>query len=221
MTEFYWATNKKTRTRTCKGCAEDRQKERKTLKKETYSYLAHLRHLRVTYGLSKEEYCRLMDMQGGRCAICNILITARENAQVDHDHETGRIRGILCFCCNTAIGKFRDSVDMMLLAIEYLRKEPPVLQLRSKELSAEERKHNRSDAVQRWHDSDYGKTVTKARAIHQSGENNMVSRLSDKQRIDIAIRYNAGGLSQQDLATEYGVSQGAIARIMKKDREGK
>jgi hypothetical protein len=54
--------------------------------------------------------------QDGVCAICG-----RPNPEhVDHDHETGAVRGILCFNCNGGLGQFRDSIDALLSAASYL-----------------------------------------------------------------------------------------------------
>lgn len=57
------------------------------------------RHIRSTYGLSPEEYDDLKRLQGGVCAICQRDVTLC----VDHDHETGRVRGLLCRTCNSAV----------------------------------------------------------------------------------------------------------------------
>lgn len=67
-------------------------------------------------------YNRLVAEQSGRCAICGI--TTQENNKafaVDHCHTTGKIRGALCNNCNTGIGNFLDSEELLNKAIEYLR----------------------------------------------------------------------------------------------------
>lgn len=79
--------------------------------------------LRSTYGLSLEKYEALLASQDGKCAIC------RENPRkgrgnglyVDHDHSTGRVRGILCHDCNLALGALRDRIDLFEAAVAYLR----------------------------------------------------------------------------------------------------
>jgi hypothetical protein len=79
------------------------------------------------FGLSLADYSALVASQDNKCAICNCAETATRNGKVkalavDHDHATGKVRGLLCVACNTGIGKFRDSRDLMLSAIKYLDK---------------------------------------------------------------------------------------------------
>ena len=75
-------------------------------------------HLVRRYGISAAEADRMLEAQGGLCAICG------ENAaeHVDHCHETGDVRGILCFNCNGGLGQFRDRVDILLMAVAYLER---------------------------------------------------------------------------------------------------
>jgi hypothetical protein len=76
-------------------------------------------YLTRRYGLTIDQYRVLLDRQGGKCAICGGNENGRRFA-VDHCHDTGRIRGLLCMKCNTGIGKLRDSVDLLRKAIAYL-----------------------------------------------------------------------------------------------------
>lgn len=77
--------------------------------------------LKTRYGISLAEYRRLLDKQGGGCAICGTKDWGKRNRPcVDHDHATGRVRGLLCINCNTGIGMFDDDPDRMRLAIRYL-----------------------------------------------------------------------------------------------------
>ena len=73
-------------------------------------------HLKARYGLDKATFERLDSTQGGLCAIC------RRNpaAHVDHDHTTGRVRGLLCFRCNGGLGQFNDDPMTLAMAIAYL-----------------------------------------------------------------------------------------------------
>lgn len=66
-----------------------------------------------------DEYDRRLNEQGGGCAICGEFPTEKKLA-VDHDHETGRVRGLLCMRCNTALGHFEDSITLLEAAIDYL-----------------------------------------------------------------------------------------------------
>lgn len=74
-------------------------------------------HLRRRYGITGEHYDRMLAEQDGLCAICR----ERPAAHVDHDHASGRVRGLLCFNCNQALGNFSDRTDFMLAAIAYLQ----------------------------------------------------------------------------------------------------
>jgi hypothetical protein len=73
-------------------------------------------HLRRRYGIGVAEYDNMVEAQGGLCALCR----EREPEHVDHDHLTGRIRGVLCSCCNQGLGNFRDNVAALKAAIDYL-----------------------------------------------------------------------------------------------------
>ena len=83
--------------------------------------------LKANYGLSLEDYQNMMDKQNGVCAICLKPETTLSNAgyvknlSVDHCHTTGRVRGLLCHHCNTGVGKFMDSVEILESAIKYLK----------------------------------------------------------------------------------------------------
>jgi len=73
------------------------------------------------YGLSVEQYDDILASQGGCCAICKA--TENKNGRslfVDHCHDTGRVRGILCYKCNTGLGSFADSPDLIQKALSYL-----------------------------------------------------------------------------------------------------
>ena len=67
------------------------------------------------------EFDALLDSQGGRCAICRTETAGGKGGwHVDHDHATGRIRGLLCHGCNIALGYFRDDPDRLRAAMAYL-----------------------------------------------------------------------------------------------------
>lgn len=78
-------------------------------------------YLRHQFGLTVEQFQALNDAQGGRCAICGVVPSGRfKRLSVDHDHRTGRFRGLLCWWCNRGIGFLQDDPEKMRGAIAYL-----------------------------------------------------------------------------------------------------
>lgn len=73
------------------------------------------------YGITDQEFQAMLLAQSNRCAICQNVFKTSKSTHVDHCHNTGRVRGLLCHDCNTGIGKLRDSVDLLQRAIDYLR----------------------------------------------------------------------------------------------------
>lgn len=78
------------------------------------------------YGLTEDDYAKILIVQGGRCAICRTdkPLGRGGNFHVDHDHATGKVRGLLCHHCNTGIGGLRDSLVLLRAAITYLENPP-------------------------------------------------------------------------------------------------
>jgi len=85
------------------------------------SELARMRAaaLKHEYGLSPEQYMDILDQQGGVCALCGRPPKSK-SLSVDHDHETGQIRGLLCPPCNSALGRLGDAIDGLHRAVAYL-----------------------------------------------------------------------------------------------------
>ena len=78
------------------------------------------------YGLSLESYRFLLIGQGGGCAICGRSENGkRHNFDVDHDHESGVVRGLLCNRCNRLLSNAKDSIDILKAAIKYLKASKP------------------------------------------------------------------------------------------------
>lgn len=74
--------------------------------------------LRRRYGIGVDEYNRLFELQNGRCAICQIHQSEFTRAfHVDHCHKSNKIRGLLCVNCNTALGHFKEKIEIIELAI--------------------------------------------------------------------------------------------------------
>lgn len=76
------------------------------------------RVLQNRYGITLQQYTTLLEKQGGLCAICGKEDLIR--LCVDHDHKTGIVRGLLCGNCNQGLGKFKDSLELLIQAIDYL-----------------------------------------------------------------------------------------------------
>jgi hypothetical protein len=69
------------------------------------------------YGITNEQFDALVIEQGGLCWICR---DEMHTPHIDHDHETGRVRGLLCYRCNNGLGLFRDNPIALARAILYL-----------------------------------------------------------------------------------------------------
>ena len=79
-------------------------------------------HLKLFYKISEEQYNELLDEQGGCCAICRRPQDYfRKRFAVDHNHETGKVRGLLCPNCNQALGHMRDDPHLFVRAAMYLK----------------------------------------------------------------------------------------------------
>lgn len=74
------------------------------------------------YGLTPEGFTALYVSQDGRCAVCQTSKTSRE-LDVDHCHETGKVRGLLCGPCNRGIGQLKDDPSLVMAAAIYIAKD--------------------------------------------------------------------------------------------------
>ena len=74
------------------------------------------------YGITLEQYNDMLQKQRGVCAICESACPSGRSLAVDHDHNTGRVRALLCAPCNTAIGKLRDDPALIRRAADYVEK---------------------------------------------------------------------------------------------------
>ena len=91
----------------CNSCVAEKNRQKK---------------LRQRYGITPVEYDALYAKQDGCCAICNTHQSQLPaTLAVDHCHETGEVRGLLCFECNTGIGKLKDNYELILKAAQYIR----------------------------------------------------------------------------------------------------
>jgi hypothetical protein len=77
-------------------------------------------HLKRTFGLTPDQYDVMLQRQGGTCLICEQPPAARQWFDIDHDHRTGRARGLLCRNCNQGLGSFREDPFLRAAAAGYL-----------------------------------------------------------------------------------------------------
>lgn len=97
-----------------------RERNRANYKANKHVYKARNRRAVLKqYGLTPDEYQDILDAQGGGCAICTASARTRKMV-VDHCHQTGKIRGILCNQCNTAIGLLAELPGRIMEAADYL-----------------------------------------------------------------------------------------------------
>lgn len=84
-------------------------------------------HLRRKYGITREQYNAMLEKQCGKCAICGGSPVGRVKGRpatrfdVDHDHETKAVRGLVCHPCNVMLGQARDRIEVLQAAIFYLQ----------------------------------------------------------------------------------------------------
>lgn len=87
---------------------------------------ASIRNRKSKYNITEEEFNRLFKSQNYCCAICDVHLDNSRfglRGQLDHCHETMKIRGILCANCNTALGLMKDNKEILMSAIQYLDKD--------------------------------------------------------------------------------------------------
>jgi len=83
-------------------------------------------HLKRRYGITEDDVMRLAESQGGRCAVCGDTPDTGKfhGLHVDHCHEMGAVRGLLCRFCNLALGHAKDSPDRLRLLADYVEESP-------------------------------------------------------------------------------------------------
>jgi hypothetical protein len=107
----------------------DRKEKQKIYYKEWWAKHGRDQNLQKRYGIGVEDYQTMYEKQEGKCAICNKHSTSvfTKGAVgfelcVDHCHNTGKVRGILCQSCNVTLGKVEEKEEILLALIEYLKK---------------------------------------------------------------------------------------------------
>lgn len=110
----------------CKTCHNSDQRERRARrihKKDVYRW----QNLKAKFAMTIDDYQTRWDTQNGVCAICGQPETETRRGvvkflAVDHNHDTGEIRGLLCGYCNKMLGQARDNPDLLRLGAEYLER---------------------------------------------------------------------------------------------------
>lgn len=108
----------------CKKCSSAKSKKWAIDNPNVWERQKRKSHLKKKYGITIDDYDKMVIQQNNSCAICEgVLIDSRGfRPHVDHCHETGKVRGVLCGDCNKALGMFKDSIERIQKAYNYLLK---------------------------------------------------------------------------------------------------
>lgn len=119
--EFQSAYDPSVLVKTCKSCRARVLKSNRKRIAEVKEKQGSV-HQFTRFGISPEQYQEMLTQQDGGCAICHTL--PEERLHVDHNHTTGKIRGLLCRHCNTGLGMFKDDPVRLEEALKYLAANP-------------------------------------------------------------------------------------------------
>jgi hypothetical protein len=119
-TEFHKRNNRPCGVRSiCKQCYKGYEFKRRDGYMREYD-------LMKSYSITVDDYNRMFESQYGKCAICGTSSSVESSRKkylcVDHNHETGKVRGLLCDKCNRGIGLLNDDIQTLISAIKYLQK---------------------------------------------------------------------------------------------------
>lgn len=119
----YWSNPEKAR-------AEARRMQSKrwhALSPEERTQRGRKQTLKTNYDLTVEEFDKMLEAQGNRCLLCETSDWGSKSPCVDHNHNTGKIRGILCHKCNSGMGLLGDNPELLIKAAEYLQQAEEVV----------------------------------------------------------------------------------------------
>lgn len=111
---------KKGKNSWCKPCAAAYRKNWVASNPDKYDAMLRKSKLKALYGITPEDYQAMLEQQNHACAICKKKCRSGYRLSVDHDHETGQVRGLLCRACNQVLGLAGESVAILEGAISYL-----------------------------------------------------------------------------------------------------
>jgi len=99
---------------------KQQHKEKLRLYKEIWYKNKRGDKLYKTYGITLKEFYNMLELQDYCCSICNIIFSDVIKPYVDHNHKTGKVRGLLCMNCNTGLGHFKDNYKNLVKAARYV-----------------------------------------------------------------------------------------------------
>jgi hypothetical protein len=121
-TEIKWERRGGHRCLECVKKRVDELNELNPARKLRIQMNARISQFKRRYGITIEQYDEMFQEQGGVCAICQQECSTHQNLSIDHDHETGKVRGLLCLRCNHTIGRAGEDVELLLKMIDYVMK---------------------------------------------------------------------------------------------------
>ena len=173
----------------CRACrAAIRKVWRKTYRDKQVTYRRRFQLSR--YGLTEGEYDSMLVAQGGVCAMCSGVCTSGRQLAVDHDHDSGRVRGLLCRQCNQWLGVFEA---IKAAAEAYLSE------------------HGGGNP----HIS-HGDALARERAAPRTRQSIGTAQLTDDDVRLMRRRYAMEDVTQRSLAREFGISQNAVSLILRR-----
>lgn len=132
--EFYKPTKGHPR-RQCKKCIKEYNRvmhlkrrgtpdfnAKKYSKTKEHKQTERDRFLKATYGIMEKDYEMMFRKQNGACAICSSINLNGRRLHIDHDHKSGRVRGLLCSSCNVALGHVKENISRLHLMQEYIER---------------------------------------------------------------------------------------------------
>lgn len=119
--QFYKNRNHSTGIRNvCKLCQNTRRTENRRKNPDLARAACRRSKLKCKYGITQEQYEKMLLSQNGVCAICFNPSADDRRLHIDHCHTTNKIRGLLCHKCNNGLGIFRDNPTILQSAVDYL-----------------------------------------------------------------------------------------------------
>ena len=100
----------------CKSCRNEKKRARR---QRLGDHDMH-RDKCKKYGLTMAQYDEMLEAQNGVCAVCGAACRTGSRLAIDHDHETGKVRGLLCRPCNSSLGLMQDDAARLRAAADYL-----------------------------------------------------------------------------------------------------